>query len=142
MVVDLGNGLYASQDSRGEVIAGIENPHEPVGLRMTSSYGFLRRAAAALVHRIPALARVHVLRQWAGCYDVSPDSVPILGPAPDVDNLVLCCGFSGHGFMTAPMVTTALAELVATGRSRFDLRPYRAARFAEGDLTPETMVIG
>ena len=51
---------------------------------------------------IPALSRVRVLRQWAGCYDVTPDNSPILGRTPGLENLLQMSGFVGHGFMMAP----------------------------------------
>ena len=44
--------------------------------------------------------------------------------------------------MVSPAATEALAQVIATGRSDLDLRPYRAARFQEGALVPEPLVIG
>ena len=71
-----------------------------------------------------------VLRQWAGCYDVTPDNSPILGRTP-ASNLLQMSGFVGHGFMMAPAVAERMAAWMATGEhdelfTRFNLR-----RFAE-----------
>jgi glycine/D-amino acid oxidase-like deaminating enzyme len=42
----------------------------------------------------------------------------ILGPHPDIDNLLFANGFSGHGLQHAPAVGRALSELVVHGGYR------------------------
>ena len=90
-------------------------------------------------HRYPPAAGVAVARAWAGLYDMTPDAHPIIGWV--ADDVYAACGFSGHGFMQAPAVGAAVAEELVTGRSSFDLSPYRLERF-EGDAAfPETVVL-
>ena len=70
---------------------------------------------------------------WAGAYDVTPDSYPILdrvGP----DGLFVAVGFSGHGFKLSPEVGRLLAEYMATGKRPEPLVPLRASRFVEKEL--------
>lgn len=143
MVVDLRNGLYVNQDMRGEVISGIGMPGEKPGVNFHSSFDFTRRVAQALVRILPNLGDVKVLRQWAGAYDVTPDSKPILGPSPGLENFVQLNGASGHGFMISPMTTRCVADHVLGTKSPIDLRPYRLDRFGP-DWVPEkeTLVIG
>ena len=92
-----------------------------------------------LAHRFPAAAGVGVARAWAGLYDMTPDAHPIIGWVDD--GVYAACGFSGHGFMQAPAVGAAVAEELLTGRSTFDLTPYRLERFAEDAVFPETLVL-
>jgi sarcosine oxidase, subunit beta len=141
MVVDLSNGLYASQAMRGELVGGMGFPHH-VGPSWGSTLEFIQAFAKALTRLLPHLGGVNVLRQWAGSYDMSPDHKPILGPTPHVDNLYVACGMAGHGFMLAPMAGQLLAELITDGRPSLDIHKFRLARFAEGDVERETMVIG
>jgi len=56
----------------------------------------------ALSRTRPQVAAVKLLRQWAGCYDVTPDHSPVLGETPGVAGLLQMSGFVGHGFMMAP----------------------------------------
>ena len=83
-----------------------------------------------LVARIPTLASISLLQGWAGLYEMTPDHNPVIGEHPDLRGVHLANGFSGHGFMMAPGVGRAIAELIATGRSKtidispFDLRPF------------------
>ena len=91
---------------------------------------------------MPRLADVKVVRQWAGPYDLTADGNPIVGEAPGVPGFFLCCGFMGHGFMMAPVVAKYYA-LALLGREVHPLfHKWRLARFAEGDVDAESMIIG
>lgn len=143
MVVDLRNGLYANQDMRGELIAGIGMPGEKPGVNFASSFAFTRRVAKSLLDLLPTIGDVKVMRQWAGAYDVTPDNKPILGPTPGLENFVQLNGASGHGFMISPMTTHLTAQLILGRKPDVDLAPFRLDRFGPG-FTPEreTLVIG
>src|SRR5271167_4716831 len=78
LVADLSNGLYFSQSMRGEVVGGIGNEDVPPGLDQGSSPEFLGLYSRALLRTCPILGSVKVLRQWAGCYDLTPDQNPIV----------------------------------------------------------------
>lgn len=147
LVADLESGLYFSQSTRGEIVGGISNEHVPPGLDMRSSHEFLRLYARALTAAVPSLGAVKVLRQWAGCYDLTPDANPIVGDIDEVAGFVQASGFMGHGFMMAPVMGRLLASHIATGSAgspeddalfaRWNLR-----RFREGKLLSEAMIIG
>jgi sarcosine oxidase, subunit beta len=92
-----------------------------------------------LAHRYPRATDVPVAHAWAGLYDMTPDAHPIIGWVGD--GVYAACGFSGHGFMQAPAVGAAVAEELLSGRSSFDLSPYRLERFAGGAVFPETLVL-
>ncbi len=69
-----------------------------------------------LAARVPGFEAVRLLSAWAGHYDVNTlDHNVILGPHPDVRNLLFANGFSGHGVQQAPGVGRALAEWVVHG---------------------------
>ncbi|HET9554483.1 MAG TPA: FAD-dependent oxidoreductase [Anaeromyxobacteraceae bacterium] len=137
----LGHGLYFSQSQRGELVGGAGDPDEPEGVVMGSTLRFLARFARAATEVLPRLAGVKVVRQWAGCYDVTPDNNPILGPA-GFENFQQLHGFVGHGFMMAPAVAEQAAD-VLTGRARHELfERYTLDRFARGDVAREDFVIG
>ncbi|HRI69077.1 MAG TPA: FAD-binding oxidoreductase, partial [Polyangium sp.] len=113
LVADLSNGLYFSQSMRGEIVGGISNEDVPEGLDMGSSHRFLALYARALTRTVPVLGKVKVLRQWAGCYDLTPDANPIVGPVDEVEEFYQASGFMGHGFMMAPVMGKLLAEQIA-----------------------------
>jgi sarcosine oxidase subunit beta len=141
LVSVLGSGLYFSQSQRGEVVGGMGDPAEPEGVVQGSTLRFLARYARAITACAPVLRGVKVVRQWAGCYDVTPDNNPILGPA-GYDNFLQLHGFVGHGFMMAPAVTEAMAEWMAGGAKDELFERFGIDRFERNDLVREDFVIG
>ena len=142
LVADLSDGLYFSQSTRGEIVGGIGNEYVPEGLDQESSHAFLGKYARSLVRTVPLLGRVKVLRQWAGCYDLTPDANPIVGPVDEVDDFHQASGFMGHGFMMAPIIGKLLAALLVEGELDPLLVPWNLRRFKEGKLLSEGMIIG
>jgi sarcosine oxidase subunit beta len=145
LVADLSDGLYFSQSTRGEIVGGIGNEYVPAGLDQGSSHAFLGKYARALVRTCPALSRVKVLRQWAGCYDLTPDANPICGPVDGLEHFYQASGFMGHGFMMAPAVGKLLAGVIADGSGAAAgsvIERWNLRRFGEGKLLSEGMIIG
>jgi sarcosine oxidase len=63
-------------------------------------------------------------------YTLTPDEHFVIGRHPLHDNVVLGCGFSGHGFKFTPVLGEVLADL-ATGREpSYDLSMFDPRRFA------------
>jgi sarcosine oxidase subunit beta len=137
----LGSGLYFSQSGRGEIVGGMGDPNEPAGLQMGSTLRFLFRFSQTILKAMPILGEVKVLRQWAGCYDVTPDNQPILGPTPGLSNLVQLNGFGGHGFMMAPAMGERAAAYLCGEPDEFFSR-FNLSRFAEGRSEREDFIIG
>ena len=105
-----------------------------------------RRLGARLGGLLPdgAVVALKVLRQWAGPYDVSPDGDAIVGRTPGLPGFVQVCGFTGHGFMMAPVVGKMLAAAITRGEDHPMLRRWNPARFSGGEpVRPrEDMIIG
>jgi sarcosine oxidase subunit beta len=142
LVADLADGLYFSQSTRGEIVGGISNEYVPHGLDQQSGPSFLGKYARSLVHTVPILGGVKVLRQWAGCYDLTPDANPIVGPVDEVEEFYQASGFMGHGFMMAPVIGRRLAQVVAGGEPTPEIKQWNLRRFAEGKLLSEAMILG
>ena len=66
---------------------------------------------------------------WCGMRPLTPDSVPIIGRASQLDNLILATGHSMTG-VTLGAVTGKLATQIATGqRTAVDMSPFSPMRF-------------
>ena len=143
LVADLGSGLYFSQSTRGEIVGGLSQERVPEGLDQNSSHAFLGLYARALVATCPLLGKVKVLRQWAGCYDLTPDSNPIVGGVDEIEHFYQASGFMGAGFMMAPVIGKLIAEHIAQQThlpmfDRWNLRRFKAGKL----LASEGMILG
>ena len=142
LVGDLSDGLYFSQSMRGEIVGGIANPKVPGGLDQRSSMRFLGLYASALSRAMPVLGDVKILRQWAGCYDITPDGNPLVGDVDEVPGMYLMSGFMGHGFMMAPVMGELFARWLLQGEERELFERWNLRRYREGKLLSETMILG
>ena len=142
LVADISDGLYFSQSTRGEIVGGISQEHVPPGVNHDSSFAFLGLYAHALTRACPILGSVKILRQWAGCYDLTPDANPIVGPVDDVENFFQASGFMGHGFMMAPVVGKLIAQYIVEEVPLPMFERWNLRRFKEGKLLSESMIIG
>ncbi len=141
-VGDLATGLYFSQSMRGEIVGGISNAHVPEGLDQGSSLRFLALYARSLTRAMPVLGHVRVLRQWSGCYDITPDGNPLVGRVDAIEGLVLSSGFMGHGFMMAPIMGELLARHLLYDEEKELFERWNLRRYAEGKLLSESMILG
>jgi len=140
LILCLDDGSYWKQTPMGNFMLGIGNPLEVRALNMNSSWSFLEEAARKVVRKMPLLSGVRVIRQWAGIYDITPDSQAILGPTP-IGGFYLNLGWSGHGLQFAPSIGRALAELILGEAPFIDISPFFFERFEKGKLIPEPACI-
>lgn len=59
----------------------------------------------------------------------TPDEHFIIDTLPDPPEVLVVSACSGHGFKFVPVVGEIVADLLTTGRSRFDLSMFRLGRF-------------
>jgi sarcosine oxidase, subunit beta len=92
-------------------------------------------ARDVLALRFPKFKDAIMRGGWAGTYMRSADGHPIIGDWPEIDGLWLMAGDSGSSFKTSPAIGICLAEWMTEGASKLvDLAPFRATRFADGEL--------
>jgi glycine/D-amino acid oxidase-like deaminating enzyme len=93
--------------------------------------------------RVPAFERIRPGAAWAGHYDMcGHDDNVLLGALPELPNVLLANGFSGHGLQQAPAVGRGLAELVAYGAYRsLDLSELSPVRLRDGRTVRERNIV-
>jgi glycine/D-amino acid oxidase-like deaminating enzyme len=62
-------------------------------------------------------------------YSVTPDEHFVVGPHPDHPQVIVACGFSGHGFKFVPVIGEILADLAVDGRTDHGISLFDPARF-------------
>jgi sarcosine oxidase subunit beta len=127
--------VYVSQTARGELVFGASvDPFASYSTR--GSLEFTEGLAGHVLQLMPSLAKLRLLRQWAGLCDMTPDFAPIMGPTV-VDGFLLDVGWGTYGFKAGPVAGEAMAECVATGRTPQIISAFGLERFARGSLVGE-----
>ncbi len=141
MVMSFYHNLYCQQTPHGSFIMGIGHPDEPESFNTQASWRFLTEMAERITTILPPLAKLNVIRQWAGLYDMCPDRTPILGEDSNVQGFYTAAGFSGHGFMIAPMVGKLIAQTIMGLPADIPINAFSADRFVRGQLYVEPSVV-
>ncbi|XP_072211017.1 FAD-dependent oxidoreductase domain-containing protein 1 [Excalfactoria chinensis] len=92
---------------------------EPDTGNLDVDHGFFQQEVwPRLAHRVPAFQELKVKSAWAGYYDYNSfDQNGVLGPHPQLQNVFVLGGFSGHGLQQSPAAGRAAAELLLHGTS-------------------------
>ncbi len=134
------HAAYISQSDKGGLVMG-------GGLDRVPSYGqrgnlpMQEDVLGGLVEYIPALAKVRLLRHWAGIVDVTPDSSPVIGPT-SVPGIHVNCGWGTGGFKAIPAGGYLFAHYLAEGRHHPISAPFDIGRFTSGRLIDEGAASG
>ncbi|MEL6335603.1 MAG: FAD-dependent oxidoreductase, partial [Pseudomonadota bacterium] len=86
---------------------------------------------------MPSLARVRLLRQWAGVMDMSPDGSPFITPT-DEPGLYLNAGWCYGGFKATPGSGHVFAHLIAKDEPHEAAARLTLSRYCEGYQIDET----
>ena len=112
MVMSFSKNLYCQQVPHGSFLMGRTTPNQPINHDISASHEFLDEMAKTIDDILPKIGELRVIRQWAGSYNMSPDKQPIICESPELKNFYMACGFSGHGFMFAPMTGILISEMI------------------------------
>ncbi|WP_248579931.1 FAD-dependent oxidoreductase [Nocardioides sp. InS609-2] len=127
--------VYVSQTARGELVFGASvDPFASYSTR--GSLEFTEGLADHVLQLMPSLARLRLLRQWAGLCDMTPDFAPIMGHT-EVEGFLVDVGWGTYGFKAGPVAGEAMADCIAHGRPPELIAPFGLERFARGRLLGE-----
>jgi len=127
--------VYVSQTDRGELVFGASvDPYASYSTR--GSLEFTEGLAEHILQLMPSVAKMRLLRQWAGLCDMTPDYSPIMGATP-VDGFFVDVGWGTYGFKAGPVAGESMAACIATGKAPDLIAPFNYERFAKGTLMGE-----
>ncbi len=134
--VDTAAGMFCRQWLPGQTLMGVATAEhhsyvDPDTYDATVDAAYGAAAVAQIAKRMPPMRDARFLGGWAGLYDMSPDTHPILDRAPGVDGLWIMAGFSGAGFKKAPAIGECMAQWITDQSPTVDLAPFRLSRFAD-----------
>lgn len=141
MVMSFSLGIYCQQTPHGSFIMGIGDPNEPKGFNIDSTWQFAKEMSDIITWLLPPLKDIRIVRQWSGLYNKTPDAAPILGSVPGVEGYYVAVGFSGHGFMIAPMTGELMAQHILGQETTLPIGIYDLGRYARGEQIIEPNVV-
>ena len=119
---DFGDGIKAAFHGHGDLTDAKQINRE------IDQPGDVEPIARAVEQWMPGAAQT--LREAKPCmYTLTPDQHFVIDQHPGHPNLILCGGFSGHGFKFAPVVGEIGADLALEGGSRHDIEFLSLRRF-------------
>ncbi len=133
-----GLGVKMAEHSGGSYLPDADSPVSPPG---PADLDPIAAMAAKYMPRLGggyAEARSRLLRSTTCLYTVTPDENFIVDHHPEFDNVVFAAGFSGHGFKFAPLIATALADLVEQGKTSLPIGFLSLRRFSAPAFSGET----
>ncbi len=125
--------FYGHQAQHGSFVFGSESGLEeatdmsPNDLKTNSLT--VSAGCRAIMGYIPLLADAKIVRTWGGWLDNCYDGVPVISKVDEVPGLIIACGFTGHGFGTAPSVGLMLSQMVVGLDTVVDISALRYDRF-------------
>ncbi|HHV79008.1 MAG TPA: FAD-binding oxidoreductase [Firmicutes bacterium] len=141
MVMSFHHNLYCQQTPHGSFIMGIGDPDEPKNHDYGSTWQFLEEMARKICWLLPVLKGLRIVRQWAGSYENSPDAHPIICEVSELKGFYVATGFSGHGFMLAPVAGLILSQLITGEKPTLPAERLGLERFQTGELNIEPAVV-
>lgn len=135
MVISFAKNIYCQQVPHGAFIMGRSDPEVERNHSVESTWKFLDEMSKTVKHILPKVSKLRVIRTWGGSYNMSPDREPIISDTDQCKGFYMACGFSGHGFMIAPMTGLLLAELMMGETPSMEMESLHLDRFKNKDYT-------
>ena len=134
MLGTAGADFYGHQSHHGSFVFGSDSGYEEVTdmdypSKLVTNSLTLSASCRAIMDYVPALKDAKVVRSWCDWLDDAFDGVPFISKVEEAPGLILACGFTGHGFGTAPAVGLMLSQMVAGEETIVDISALRYDRF-------------
>ena len=125
--------FYGHQAKHGSFVfgseSGLEEAIDMAPSNLQTSALTLSAGCRAIMGYIPLLKDAKIVRTWGGWLDMCYNGVPVIDKIEEVPGLILACGFTGHGFGTAPSVGLMLAQMALGEETIVDISALRYNRF-------------
>jgi len=130
-------GLAIEQTASGNFLVG--SSREFAGERLVFPSALPEAVAKNAARYVPSLARLDVIRVFAGLRPYVPDGAPIIGPLEQYPGYYVASGLEGCGVTMGPWVASTVAGM-ALGRHCPDAAAFVPSRFSSPGSRAETFM--
>jgi glycine/D-amino acid oxidase-like deaminating enzyme len=113
----------------GQLLIGSSRQFDHEGEEIDAA--ILSRMLARAEEFLPGVKGLKAIRSWTGFRAATPDKLPLIGPWPRQENLLLATGHEGLGITTSLGTARLLADHILGRASEIHAEPYAAARVLE-----------
>lgn len=125
-----GYGLVIDPLRTGQFLVGGTRENDET--RPIADVEAIGQVLADAVAMVPGLAKLRLLRAFAGLRTAVVDGLPLVGRAPGGDGVFVATGFEGDGICLGPVMGRAIAHTILGRPVDLDLSPFDPGRFLAG----------
>ncbi len=122
-----GEDIYLVPRPSGELLIGATV--ERVGFERAVTPDGIAALIEQAVALVPGIGRRPITRTWCGFRPAVPDSMPVLGPAPDVAGLFVATAHFRNGILLAPVTAAVMTRCIVDGDVPESIGPFLPNRF-------------
>ena len=126
-VLKLGASLSIEQQEDGALIIG--GTREFVDYEEENTFEAIETMMKRAMRFFPALKDVSVVRFFSGFRPYTPDGMSLMGEVKTLPGFYMAAGHEGDGIALAPITGKLMAELIATGKTSYDISVFSPNRF-------------
>ena len=117
---------YATPKGDGTTLLGTTLEHAGFDTRVTVAG--VASIFSGIQSLLPAFGDTTINHTRAGLRPWSKDAMPVLGPAPGIDGVVIAAGHYRSGVLLTPITARMIADVITEGEKSVELGPLSAAR--------------
>jgi glycine oxidase len=122
-----GGTTYLVPKRDGSIVVGATEERAVFDRRVTAAG--VSQLLGEAIRLVPGLDDASFAGAWAGLRPATPDHLPMVGPWPGVDGLLLSAGHYRNGVLLAPLTAQLIAGLVLGKGMPEEAAPLRPERF-------------
>lgn len=132
-VLKLGSSLSIEQQESGGLIIG--GTREFADYEEENTFEAVETMVKRAVRFFPALKDVSIIRCFSGFRPYTPDGLSMMGEVRTLPGFYMAAGHEGDGIALSPVTGRLMAELIADGKTSYDITPFSPNRFLKGGIS-------
>ena len=126
-VLKIGASLSIEQQESGGLIIG--GTREFADYEEENTFEAVETIIRRAVRFFPALKDVSIIRCFSGFRPYTPDGLSLMGEVRTLPGFYMAAGHEGDGIALAPITGRLMAEMIAEGKTSYDITPFSPNRF-------------
>ena len=131
-VLKIGASLSIEQQESGGLIIG--GTREFADFEEENTFEAVETMVKRAVRFFPALKDVSIIRCFSGFRPYTPDGLSMMGEVRTLPGFYMAAGHEGDGIALSPVTGRLMAELIAEGKTSYDITPFSPNRFLKGGI--------